>query len=116
MFGTSHAVATSAGLGILEEGGDAVDAAVAAGAVLKVVEPMMTGIGGDVFALVYWSKTGELAGLNASGRAPYAMDLEYMKKKGYDRFPEHGPDTVTVPGALDGWVALVERFGRLKME
>jgi len=116
MVCTSQPLATAAGLRILQQGGNAVDAAVAAAAVLNVVEPMMTGIGGDVFALVYWSKTGELAGLNASGRAPYAMDLEYMKKKGYDRFPEHGPDTVTVPGALDGWVALVERFGRLKME
>ena len=100
MVCTSQPLATAAGLRILQQGGNAVDAAVAAAAVLNVVEPMMTGIGGDVFALVYWSKTGELAGLNASGRAPYAMDLEYMKKKGYDRFPEHGPDTVTVPSNI----------------
>jgi gamma-glutamyltranspeptidase / glutathione hydrolase len=116
MVCTSQPLATAAGLRVLQQGGNAVDAAVAAAAVLNVVEPMMTGIGGDVFAMVYWSKTGELVGLNASGRAPYGMDLEYMKKKGHDKFPEHGPDTVTVPGALDGWIALVERFGRLKME
>src|SRR5437762_9281526 len=108
MVATSQPLASAAALRVLQDGGTAVDAAIAAAAVLNVVEPMMTGIGGDVFAIVFWSKTGELAGLNASGRAPYAMDLEYMKKKGHDKFPERGPDTVTVPGALDGWIALVE--------
>lgn len=116
MVCTSQPLATAAGLRILQEGGNAIDAAVAAAAVLNVVEPHMTGIGGDMFAIVYWNKTGELIGLNASGRSPYAMTLEYLKKKGYASMPQDGVDTITVPGALDGWCSLVERFGTLKLE
>ncbi len=116
MICTSQPLATAAGLRILQEGGNAIDAAVAAAAVLNVVEPLMTGVGGDVFAIVYWNKTGELIGLNASGRSPNAMTLDYLKKKGYSAMPEDGVDTITVPGAVDGWLSLVERFGRLKMD
>ncbi len=116
MVCTSQPLASAAGLRILQQGGNAIDAAVAAAAVLNVVEPMMTGIGGDVFAIVYSSKSEELAGLNASGRSPYAMNLEYMEKQGYRRVPEYGADSITVPGAVDGWFSLVERFGKLKME
>jgi gamma-glutamyltranspeptidase/glutathione hydrolase len=115
MIATSQPLATAAGLRILQQGGNAVDAAIAAAAVLNVVEPMMTGAGGDVFALVYWNKTGELHGLNGSGRAPYAMTLDYLKKKGYTEMPERGPDTVTVPGAVDAWARLLEKFGSLKL-
>jgi len=111
MICTSQPLATAAGLRILQEGGNAVDAAVAAAAVLNVVEPMMTGVGGDVFAIVYWSKTGELVGLNASGRSPYRMTYDYLKKKGYAVMPQDGVDTVTVPGAVDGWFSLLDRFG-----
>jgi gamma-glutamyltranspeptidase/glutathione hydrolase len=115
MVATSQPLASAAALRILQEGGTAVDAAIAAAAVLNVVEPMMTGIGGDAFALVYWSKTGELAGINGSGRSPYEMTFDYLTRKGYTTMPESGPDTITVPGALDAWSALVERFGRLKL-
>lgn len=116
MICTSQPLATAAGLRILQEGGNAVEAAVAAAAVLNVVEPMMTGIGGDLFAIIFWSKTGELAGLNASGRSPYAMTLEYLRRKGYTSMPADGVDTITVPGAVDGWFSLIDRFGTLKMD
>jgi len=116
MICTSQPLATAAGLRILQEGGNAVDAAVAAAAVLNVVEPLMTGIGGDMFAIVYWSKTGELLGLNGSGRSPYAMTLEYLRAKGYTSMPQEGVDAITVPGAFDGWFSLVEKFGALKMD
>ncbi|MCI0485563.1 MAG: gamma-glutamyltransferase [Blastocatellia bacterium] len=115
MVSTSQPLATAAGLRILQQGGNAIDAAIAAAAVLNVVEPLMTGIGGDAFAIVYWKKTGELHGLNASGRAPYAMNLDYMKKKGYTAMPDSGVDAITVPGALDGWVSLMEKFGSMKL-
>ncbi len=116
MICTSQPLATAAGVRILQEGGNAIDAAVAAAAVLNVVEPMMTGAGGDVFAIVYWNKTHELIGLNASGRSPYEMTLEYLKKKGYTTTPTEGVDTITVPGAVDGWFSLIERFGTQKMD
>jgi len=115
MIATSQPLAAAAGLRILQEGGNAVDAALAAAAVLNVVEPMMTGIGGDVFAIVYWSRSGELVGLNASGRSPYAMNLDYLRRKGYARMPVRGVDTITVPGAVDGWLALRDRFGSMPL-
>ena len=98
MVCTSQPLASAAALRILQQGGNAIDAAVAAAAVLNVVEPMMTGIGGDMFAMVYWSKTGELVGINGSGHSPAAMNLDYMHKKGYTTMPQTGPDTITVPG------------------
>jgi len=82
---------------------------------LNVVEPMMTGVGGDMFAMVYWNKTGELAGLNGSGHSPAAMNLSYMKGKGYQTMPQTGVDAITVPGAVDGWDKLNSRFGRKKL-
>jgi len=115
MVCTSQPLASAAALRMLQQGGNAVDAAVAAAAVLNVVEPHMTGIGGDVFAIVYWSQTGELHGLNASGRSPKAMDLSYLKMKGYRQMPSSGVDSITVPGALDGWVSLLEKFGRFSL-
>ncbi len=116
MVCTSQPLATAAGLRILQQGGNAVDAAVASAAVLNVVEPMMTGAGGDVFAIVYWNKTGELAGLNSSGRSPAAMNLDYLKKRGYREMPQTGVDSITVPGAVEGWCALIDKFGSFKME
>ena len=83
-------------------------------AMLNVTEPMMTGIGGDMFAMVYWAKTRELKGLNASGRAPGAMTIGYFKQKNLTRMPQDGMDTITVPGAFDGWVTLHEKYGRKK--
>ncbi|MBM3789308.1 MAG: gamma-glutamyltransferase, partial [Acidobacteria bacterium] len=90
MVCTSQPLASAAALRVLQQGGNAVDAAVAAAAVLNVVEPHMTGIGGDMFALVYWAQSGELHGLNGSGRSPAAMDLDYLRGKGYTGMPSYG--------------------------
>ena len=109
MAATSHPRATDAALDILQAGGNACDAAVGAAAVLCVCEPMSTGIGGDAFALVW--RDGALTGLNASGRAPRGAD-----PGAFERIPLHGPMSVTVPGTVSGWVALLERHGRLGLD
>jgi gamma-glutamyltranspeptidase/glutathione hydrolase len=110
---TSHVQASQAGAEILARGGSAADAAVAANAVLGVTEPMMNGIGGDLFALYWDAKTGKLYGLNASGWAPQGLTIEHLKAKGVTSMPVAGIDAVTVPGAVAGWSALHERFGRV---
>ena len=110
MVATSQPLATQAGLRALERGGNAIDAALAAAAVLCVVEPMSTGVGGDCFALVW--RDGELTGLNASGRAPAAADPDAMGTA----IPLHGPLSITAPGAVAGWAALAERHGRLGLD
>jgi gamma-glutamyltranspeptidase / glutathione hydrolase len=110
---TSHTLASVAGAQVLARGGSAVDAAIAANAVLSVTEPMMNGMGGDLFAIYWEAKTGKLYGLNASGWAPRSLTLEHLKSKGAASIPESGIDTVTVPGAVAGWGALHQRFGRL---
>ena len=115
MVASSQPLASEVGLEVLRRGGNAVDAAIAMAAVLNVTEPMMTGIGGDMFALVYWSKTGELKGLNASGRAPRALNLDHFKRKGMTSVPDSGMEPITVPGALDGWVTLLEKYGTMKL-
>ncbi|HWC76909.1 MAG TPA: gamma-glutamyltransferase family protein, partial [Blastocatellia bacterium] len=115
MVSSSQPLASQVGVEILKRGGNAVDAAVAMAAMLNVTEPMMTGIGGDLFALVYLSKTGEVKGLNASGRAPRALNLDHFAKKGVTTMPSSGMETVTVPGAFDGWVTLVEKYGTMKL-
>jgi gamma-glutamyltranspeptidase/glutathione hydrolase len=113
---TSQAVASQAGAAILARGGSAVDAAIAANAALGVIEPMMNGVGGDLFAIVYDAKTKKLYGLNASGWAPTNMSVENLKAKGIvDEVPETGILSVTVPGAVAGWDALRQRFGKLPM-
>jgi gamma-glutamyltranspeptidase/glutathione hydrolase len=109
---TSHVQASVAGAQILEHGGSAIDAAIAANAVLGVTEPMMNGMGGDLFAIYWEAKTGKLYGLNASGWAPRALTIEHLKSKGAASMPPAGIDSVTVPGAVAGWHALHERFGR----
>jgi len=114
MVASSHPLASVAGVRVLLQGGNAVDAAIAVAAVLNVVEPHMTGIGGDVFALVYWKKTGELKGLNASGRSPFDSSLGYFIDKGMEHIPERGILSVTVPGALDGWFVLLEKYGSME--
>ncbi len=111
MVATSQPLATAAGIAVLRDGGNAVDAAIAAAAVLSVVEPMMCGIGGDLFALYYESATGTLHGLNATGRAGSRADAAKLREDGLTRMPGYGPLVVTVPGALDGWDELVSRFG-----
>ena len=112
---TSHPLATIAALDILEEGGSAIDAAIAAHAVLGVVEPEMNGIGGDLFAIGYDAKTKKLYGLNASGRSPYSLTLEEFKKRGLQYIPPDGPLAVSVPGCVDGWFELHKKFGKLPM-
>ncbi len=110
---TSYVQASEAGARVLEQGGSAIDAAIAANAVLAVAEPMSDGIGGDLFALYRDGKTGKLYGLNASGTAPKGLTVEYLKAKGLMSMAQVGIDSVTVPGAVDGWTKLHERFGRL---
>src|SRR5579864_9443321 len=110
---TSQTLASQAGAQILARGGSAVDAAIAANAVLSVVEPMMDGPGGDLFALIWDAKTGKLAGINASGWAPKALTIDYLKSQGRRRMPVEGIHTVTVPGCVDGWEKLHKRYGRL---
>ncbi|HVA39139.1 MAG TPA: gamma-glutamyltransferase [Candidatus Binataceae bacterium] len=106
-------LAAQAGAQILAEGGNAVDAAVATNAVMGVVEPMMNGMGGDLFAIVYDAKTGGLYGLNASGWSPRGLTPAYLRSKGVTTMPAHGIDSVTVPGVVDGWAKLLARFGHL---
>ena len=108
-------LAAQAGATVLAQGGDAVDAAIAANAVMGVVEPMMNGMGGDLFAIVYDARSRRLYGLNASGWSPAAWSLDYFHRKGEQHMPAHGIDTVTVPGAVDGWAKLSARFGRLPL-
>src|SRR5206468_12522279 len=111
MIATSQPLATAAGLAVLEHGGNAVDAAVTAAAVLNVTEPMMTGIGGDMFALVWSSKDRKLYGLNSSGRAGRLMTREALLARGHRTMAAESVEDVTVPGALAGWDALLHRFG-----
>ena len=110
---TSHYLASQAGAQILAKGGSAIDAAITANAVLGVTEPMMNGIGGDLF-LIYWdAKAGKLYGLNASGWAPRRLSIEFLSKQGITTMPPEGIHSVTVPGAVDGWSQAHRRFGRL---
>ncbi|MEB2363046.1 MAG: gamma-glutamyltransferase [Bryobacteraceae bacterium] len=110
---TAQTLASQAGAQVLARGGSAVDAAIAANATLSVVEPMMNGMGGDLFVIYREAKTGKLYGLNASGWAPKALTVEYLKSKGITKMPELGMNSVTVPGCVDGWEKLHKRFGRL---
>jgi gamma-glutamyltranspeptidase/glutathione hydrolase len=108
-------LAAQAGARILERGGNAVDAAIAANAMMGVVSPMMNGIGGDLFAIVYDAKANKLYGLNASGWAPKGLTIEALRKLGLREMPESGVHTITVPGAVDGWQKLADKFGRKKL-
>ncbi len=115
MIATSQPLATAAGLAVLERGGNAIDAAVTAAAVLNVTEPMMTGIGGDMFAIVWSAKDHKLYGLNASGRAGSLMTREALLAHGHKTMPGESVEDVTVPGALSGWDALLHRFGTITL-
>jgi gamma-glutamyltranspeptidase / glutathione hydrolase len=116
MAATSHPLATQAALDILKKGGNAIDAAIAANAVLGVVEPTGAGIGGDIFALIWSAEKDKLYGLNGSGRSPRSLKLEYFKENGYESVPSYGPLPVSVPGCVDGWYEMNEMFGRLSMK
>src|SRR6266852_3243607 len=112
---TEHPIASQIGATILAQGGNAVDAAVAANAAMGVFAPMANGIGGDMFAIVYEAKTGKLYGLNASGWAPTGLTPEFLKSKDLSQMPGSGIHAVTVPGAVDGWEKLLRRFGRKRL-
>jgi gamma-glutamyltranspeptidase/glutathione hydrolase len=108
-------LAAQAGVKVLERGGNAVDAAIATNAMMGVVEPMMNGIGGDLFAIVYDAKANKLYGLNASGWAPKGLTIEYLQKLGLKSMPQQGVNAITVPGAVEGWQKLADKFGRKKL-
>lgn len=116
MAATSHPLATQIAIDILKKGGNAVDAAIAANAALGLMEPTGCGIGGDLFAIVWDANSQKLYGLNASGRSPQALTLNYFKENNIERIPAYGPLSVSVPGCVDGWFELHERFGNLGME
>src|SRR5512136_934778 len=116
MAATSQPLATQVALDILKKGGNAIDAAIAADAVLGLVEPTGCGIGGDLFALIWSADKKKLYGLNASGRSPRSLKLEYFKKNGYEFIPSYGPLPVSVPGCVDGWYEMHDMFGRLPMK
>jgi gamma-glutamyltranspeptidase/glutathione hydrolase len=113
MIATSQPLASAAGLRVLQEGGNAVDAAVTAAAVLSVVEPTMNGVGGDLFAIVYDARTKRVRGLNASGRAPAAASLEEFARRKLDAIPYRGELSVSVPGVVDGWHELLSKYGTI---
>ena len=108
-------LAAQAGVRILERGGNAVDAAIATNAAMGVVAPMMNGIGGDLFVIVYDAKANKLYGLNASGWAPKELTIEFLHKHGLRDMPQRGIYPITVPGAVDGWQKLADKFGRKKL-
>ena len=112
MAATSHPLATQTAIDVLKGGGNAIDAAIAANAVLGLVEPTGCGIGGDLFAIVWIDDDKKLYGLNSSGPAPKDMSIGKLKAMGIDKIPPYGPLPVTVPGAVAGWSALHKRFGR----
>ena len=116
MAATSHPLATQIALDVMKQGGTAMDAAIAANAALGLMEPTGNGIGGDLFAIVWDPKTKKLVGYNGSGRSPKNLSLQWFIDKGYKDIPSHGPLPVTVPGAVDAWFAMHQRFGKLPMK
>ena len=116
MVATSQPLAAQSGIDILKAGGNAIDAAIAVNATLGVVEPMSCGIGGDLFATIQEAESDSLTGLNASGRAPYAANIEHYRSRGYEYIPDTGPLNWSVPGCVDGWACLLDRFGTMSLE
>jgi len=116
MAATSHPLATQVAIDILKKGGSAVDAAIAANACLGLMEPTGNGIGGDLFAIVWDAETQKLHGLNASGRSPESLTLDYFLDNGYKSIPAYGPLPVSVPGCVDGWFELHKKFGKVSMQ
>jgi len=110
---TSQTLASQAGAQVLARGGSAMDAAIAANAALGVVEPESCGMGGDLFAIYWEKKTGKITAINASGWAPRALSIEFLKSLGNKEMPQEGIQSVTVPGAVDGWAKLHGKFGKL---
>jgi len=115
MIATSQPLASAAGLKVLQDGGNAIDAAVTAAAVLGVVEPSMTGIGGDLFAIVYDAKSGKMHVLNASGRSAYAATPDAFKARNLTAIPSTGVLSISVPGVVDGWATLLASHGTIPL-
>ena len=115
MVATSHPLASQIGIDILKEGGNAIDAAIAANAALGLMEPTGNGIGGDLFAIVWIEEEKKLYGLNASGRSPENLTIEYFKENNFKSIPAYGPLPISVPGCVDGWFELHNKFGKIKM-
>jgi len=115
MVATSQPLATQVGLQVLKDGGNAIDAAIAANAAIGLMEPTGNGIGGDFFAIIWDAETEQLYGYNGSGRSPQSLTLDWFIENGYESIPPHGPLPVSVPGTVDGWFALHERFGQMPM-
>ncbi|MET1219761.1 MAG: gamma-glutamyltransferase [Glaciecola sp.] len=115
MAATSQPLATQVALDILKDGGNAIDAAIAANAMLGLVEPTGCGIGGDLYAIIWDAETKKLHGLNASGRSPQSLTLDYFKRNNIDEIPKFGPLPVSVPGAVDGWFEMHQKFGSKPM-
>lgn len=115
MAATSHPLATEVALDILKKGGNAMDAAIAANALMGLVEPTGNGIGGDLFAIIWDAKTKKLYGLNASGRSPKSLSIDYFQAKGINTIPMVGPLPISVPGCVDGWYTIHEKFGTIPM-
>jgi gamma-glutamyltranspeptidase/glutathione hydrolase len=115
MAATSQPLATQVALDILKKGGSAIDAAIAANAVLGLVEPTGNGMGGDLFAIIWDADKNELTALNASGRSPKSLTLDYFIKNEMTKIPSHGPLPVSVPGCVDGWFELHKEYGKLPM-
>ena len=115
MVATSHPLAAQVGLDILRKGGNAIDAAIATNAAIGLMEPMSSGVGGDLYAIVFEAKTGKLHGLNASGRSPYLIKREIFAKKKLKEIPLFGPLSWSVPGCVDGWAELNKRFGTMTL-
>src|SRR5690348_4935416 len=116
MAATSHPLAAQVGLDVLKRGGNAVDAAIATSAAMGLMEPVMCGIGGDLYAVVWDAKTQKLYGLNASGRAPLKATRQWFRAHGHDQIPEKGPLSWSVPGCVDGWDQLHKRFGTMPLK
>ncbi|RUO23691.1 gamma-glutamyltransferase [Aliidiomarina iranensis] len=115
MAATSQGLATQAALDVMKAGGNAIDAAIAANAVLGLVEPTGNGIGGDLYAIIWHAESEQLYGLNASGRSPMSLSLDYFQENGYESIPARGLLPLSVPGAVDGWFEMHERFGSMPM-
>ncbi|MFP4023822.1 MAG: gamma-glutamyltransferase [Thiohalospira sp.] len=115
MAATSQPLATQVALDILKNGGNAIDAAIAANATLGLMEPTGNGIGGDIFAIIWDAKTQKLYGLNGSGRSPKSLTLDYFIENGYEKIPAYGPLPVSVPGCVDGWFEMHNKFGSMEM-
>ncbi|MDZ7683451.1 MAG: gamma-glutamyltransferase [Fodinibius sp.] len=120
MVATSQPLATQIGLDILKNGGNAIDAAIAVNAALGLMEPTGSGVGGDLFAIVWSAEDQKLYGLNASGRSPMGLSFDEMKKeieqRGSNGIPAYGMLPISVPGAVDGWFSLHDRLGSMPME